>query len=214
MSKLTYELAKSLWHYDPVTGDLFRAINLSDPIRKLWYPEKDGKGYRCQVNHEGTNHNYKAAQVAWVLLTKADLGSKVDVMHLNGDATNNAAANLYLQIPPGPGDTRGPMSVLADTPLARAILPEGIAHPDGTWRAHIVVHGDGKYARAFEYLDEKEEARYRAAGYQGERRHASTLTVTDMTDFARWCVAKFPANLEAAQARIKAMILANYGVLP
>jgi hypothetical protein len=77
-----------------------------------------------------------------------------------------------------------------------------------------VIHGDGKYARAFEYLDEKEWERFKAGNYQGERRHASTLTVTDMTDFARWCKAKFPPNLEAAQARIKAMILANYGVLP
>jgi hypothetical protein len=197
MSKLTYEVAKSLWHYDPDTGDLFRATNLSDPIRKLWYPEKDGKGYRCQVNHDGANYNYKAAQVAWVLLTKADLGTKVDVMHLNGDATNNKAANLYLQVPPGLGDTRGPMTVLTDSPLARAIMPEGEPHPDGTLRAHIVIHGDGNYARGYTYLTEKELARFKAANYQGECRHASQLVVEDMNDFAAWCKARhFPSTMD------------------
>jgi hypothetical protein len=210
MTKLPYQDVSEAFDYDPQTG----IVRLKKSGKVVDSPARNGKGYRAQITLEGKYRDTTAHAVAWVLLTKADLGSKVGVMHLNGDPTDNRACNLFLQIPPGPGDTRGPMSVLTDNPLARAILPEGIAHPDGTWRAHIVIHGDGKYARAFEYLDEKEEARYRAAGYQGERRHASTLTVTDMADFARYCKAKFPPNLEAAQARIKAMILANYGVLP
>ncbi len=210
MTKLPYQDVAQAFDYDPETG----IVRLKKSGKIVDTPGRNGRGFRAQLTLEGKYRDTTAHAVAWVLLTKADLGGKVQVMHLNGDETDNKPANLYLQVPPAPGETRGPISVLTDSPLARAILPEGVAHPDGTWRAHAVIHGDGKHARGYQYMDEKERERFQAANYQGARRHASTLTIADLQDFARWCVARFPANADAAKAQTQALLLANYGVLP
>lgn len=203
MTKLPYQDVSEAFEYDPDTG----IVRLKKSGKIVDSPARNGKGFRAQITLEGKYRDTTAHAVAWVLLTKADLGAKVHVMHLNGDATNNKASNLYLQIPPAPGDTRGPLTVLADTALTRMIMPEGKPHPDGTIRAHVVLHGDANYARAFRYLDEKEWERFKAAGYKGERRHASTLVIEDMNEFAQWCSQRFFPDLETAKAHIAKLIL-------
>jgi hypothetical protein len=208
MTTLPYKDVSEAFDYDPQTG----IVRLKKSGKVVDSPARNGKGYRAQITLEGKYRDTTAHAVAWVLFTKADLGGKVQVMHLNGDETNNTPSNLYLQIPPGPGETRGPLTVLADTPLTRMIMPEGTPHPDCTIRANVVLHGDGKYARGFQYLDEKEWERFKAGNYQGERRHASQLTIEDMNDFAAWCKERFcPVT---AEARVAKMILDNYGPQP
>lgn len=85
----TAERVRSLFHYEPETGELTRRTSVGGVVTGS-VAGSQGADRRVQLYVDG--RNYRAHRVIWLLVTGA--WPRLTIDHIDGDASNNRWSNL------------------------------------------------------------------------------------------------------------------------
>lgn len=147
ITRLTVQLAKENFSYDPSTGDLFRITSngLSKPYRAT-----DAYGY---IYVEFKGRQYKGHRIIFMVQGIDPEGLEVD--HIDGIKTNNRWENLRLVSHHENLKNRRRRK-------ANSSGIVGVRNDRGRWAAIICVEGKYKHLGSFETKEEAAQARKEA----------------------------------------------------